>query len=284
LTTRCGRDSDGAISTAWTGNPRTCRARWPEGRLGYALRLGGLRRGLVARRRRAAGDNACGDRHQHQAQVPHQTTMTQIVPSRFGPARPTCVRMSVNCFGDVFQPRIPRSSPGRGIIRVGRCTLRRGSAEVSRRIGDADHCGQPGLDVLDAGIGTGIAARQLQASGCRLLGVEVDARMAELARQSGFTVDVSSFENWDPTEESSTPSWPGKPDTGSTRWREQPRRPTCSGLVACWPRSGTSSRRRRGDHGGLSPDTPRLAVQQRNGARQPCLRSDLHEDHRRHSG
>jgi hypothetical protein len=23
--------------------------------------------------------------------------------------------------------------------------------------------------------------------------------MAELARQSGFTVDVSSFENWDPT-------------------------------------------------------------------------------------
>lgn len=57
----------------------------------------------------------------------------------------------------------------------------------------------PGLDVLDVGIGTGIAARQLEASGCRLLGVEVDARMAELARQSGFTVDVSSFENWDPT-------------------------------------------------------------------------------------
>jgi 2-polyprenyl-3-methyl-5-hydroxy-6-metoxy-1,4-benzoquinol methylase len=38
----------------------------------------------------------------------------------------------------------------------------------------------PGPDVLDVGCGTGIAARQFQAAGCRVLGVEVDERMAEV--------------------------------------------------------------------------------------------------------
>jgi SAM-dependent methyltransferase len=56
----------------------------------------------------------------------------------------------------------------------------------------------PGLDVLDVGCGTGIAARQFQAVGCRVLGVEVDERMAEFARRSGLRVDVSKFEGWDP--------------------------------------------------------------------------------------
>ena len=56
----------------------------------------------------------------------------------------------------------------------------------------------PGSDVLDVGCGTGIVARQFRAAGCRVLGVEVDARMAELARQSGLEVDVSPFEAWDP--------------------------------------------------------------------------------------
>ena len=36
----------------------------------------------------------------------------------------------------------------------------------------------PGPGVLDVGCGTGIAARQFQAAGCRVLGVEPDARMA----------------------------------------------------------------------------------------------------------
>ena len=56
----------------------------------------------------------------------------------------------------------------------------------------------PGRDILDVGIGTGIAARQFQAAGCRVLGVEVDARMAGLARRGGFEVEVAAFEAWDP--------------------------------------------------------------------------------------
>ena len=43
----------------------------------------------------------------------------------------------------------------------------------------------PGPDVLDVGCGTGIAARQFQAAGCRVLGVDPDARMAERARGHG---------------------------------------------------------------------------------------------------
>lgn len=56
----------------------------------------------------------------------------------------------------------------------------------------------PGPDVLDVGIGTGIAARQFQAAGCRVLGVDIDARMAALARRSGLEVEVATFEAWDP--------------------------------------------------------------------------------------
>ncbi len=56
----------------------------------------------------------------------------------------------------------------------------------------------PGPDVLDVGIGTGIAARQFQAAGCRVLGVEVDARMADFARRCGVEVEVAAFEAWYP--------------------------------------------------------------------------------------
>ena len=50
----------------------------------------------------------------------------------------------------------------------------------------------PGPDFLDVGCGTGIAARQFQAAGCRVLGVDVDARMAEFARRTGIPVEVSA--------------------------------------------------------------------------------------------
>jgi SAM-dependent methyltransferase len=56
----------------------------------------------------------------------------------------------------------------------------------------------PGPDVLDVGCGTGTAARQFQAAGCRILGVEPDARMAEFARRTGVEVEVATFEAWDP--------------------------------------------------------------------------------------
>jgi SAM-dependent methyltransferase len=56
----------------------------------------------------------------------------------------------------------------------------------------------PGSDVLDVGCGTGIAARQFQAWGCKVLGVDVDPRMADVARRNGLEVKVSAFEAWDP--------------------------------------------------------------------------------------
>lgn len=56
----------------------------------------------------------------------------------------------------------------------------------------------PGYDVLDVGIGTGVSARPFRAAGCRVLGVEVDARMAGFAREDGFVVEIARFEDWDP--------------------------------------------------------------------------------------
>ena len=56
----------------------------------------------------------------------------------------------------------------------------------------------PGGLVLDVGVGTGIVARQFQAAGCQVLGVDPDARLAEFARHSGVEVEVSTFEAWDP--------------------------------------------------------------------------------------
>ncbi len=56
----------------------------------------------------------------------------------------------------------------------------------------------PGPGVLDVGCGTGIEARQFQAAGCEVLGVEPDARMADFARRGGVEVEVATFEAWDP--------------------------------------------------------------------------------------
>jgi SAM-dependent methyltransferase len=56
----------------------------------------------------------------------------------------------------------------------------------------------PGRQVLDVGCGTGIEARQFQAAGCTVLGVEPDARMAGFARGTGVDVEVATLEAWDP--------------------------------------------------------------------------------------
>jgi SAM-dependent methyltransferase len=55
----------------------------------------------------------------------------------------------------------------------------------------------PGRDVLAVGCGTGIDARQFQAAGCTVLGIDPDERMAAFARQTGVEVEVGTFENWD---------------------------------------------------------------------------------------
>jgi SAM-dependent methyltransferase len=56
----------------------------------------------------------------------------------------------------------------------------------------------PGVEFLDVGCGTGIGARQYRAAGCTVLGVDVDERMAEVARRSGVEVELGKFEDWDP--------------------------------------------------------------------------------------
>src|ERR1700683_2228346 len=56
----------------------------------------------------------------------------------------------------------------------------------------------PGPHVPDVGCATGIAARQFQAAGCKVLGIEPDERMADFARQNGLEVEISPFEGWDP--------------------------------------------------------------------------------------
>ncbi len=56
----------------------------------------------------------------------------------------------------------------------------------------------PGRDVLDVGCGTGIEARQFQAAGCQVLGVEPDPRMAGFAQRTGVEAEVATFEAWDP--------------------------------------------------------------------------------------
>jgi SAM-dependent methyltransferase len=56
----------------------------------------------------------------------------------------------------------------------------------------------PGPDLLDVGSGTGIEARQFQAIGCTVLGVEADPRMAEFARRTGVETEVAMIEDWDP--------------------------------------------------------------------------------------
>jgi SAM-dependent methyltransferase len=58
----------------------------------------------------------------------------------------------------------------------------------------------PGAEVVDVGCGTGIEARQFRDAGCRVLGIEPDPRMADVARGSGIEVEVSTFEAWDPRD------------------------------------------------------------------------------------
>ena len=60
--------------------------------------------------------------------------------------------------------------------------------------------GHSGRTVLDVGCGTGIVARQLQAAGCAVTGVEPDPRMAAFATESGLSVEIAKFEDWDPAD------------------------------------------------------------------------------------
>src|SRR5690349_259040 len=101
------------------------------------------------------------------------------------------------------QPHPPRPEPhrarqvaesfGADAERYDRARPRYPDALVDRIV-----AASPGPEVLDVGCGTGIEARQFQAAGCTVLGVDPDARMAEFARRSGVEVEVATFEDWDP--------------------------------------------------------------------------------------
>ena len=56
----------------------------------------------------------------------------------------------------------------------------------------------PGLRVLDVGCGTGISSRLFQAAGCAVLGIDPDARMADVARHHGTDAEIAAIETWDP--------------------------------------------------------------------------------------
>jgi SAM-dependent methyltransferase len=53
------------------------------------------------------------------------------------------------------------------------------------------------MQVLDVGCGTGKAAVALARRGLSVIGVEVDERMADVARGYGIAVEVAPFETWD---------------------------------------------------------------------------------------
>jgi SAM-dependent methyltransferase len=53
-------------------------------------------------------------------------------------------------------------------------------------------------DALDIGCGTGKLGRLLAERGVSVVGVEIDERMAAVARAHGLRVEVASFESWEP--------------------------------------------------------------------------------------
>lgn len=93
----------------------------------------------------------------------------------------------------LHQARRTAESFGTDAHRYDRARPSYPDALVTRVVGD-----RPEPDVLDVGCGTGIAARQFQAAGCTVLGVEPDARMADFARARGLPVEVATFETWEP--------------------------------------------------------------------------------------
>lgn len=52
--------------------------------------------------------------------------------------------------------------------------------------------------LIDAGCGTGIAARQVADRGVKVVGVEPDSRMAAIAQAKGTEVVVTKLEDWEP--------------------------------------------------------------------------------------
>jgi SAM-dependent methyltransferase len=114
--------------------------------------------------------------------------MTTLPPEPAEPSPPTA---AATLAAAARQRRVAESF-GADAWRYDRARPSYPAAMVDRLVAES-----PGRDVVDAGCGTGIAARLFQAAGCRVLGVDPDPRMADLARGSGLEVEVAKFEQWD---------------------------------------------------------------------------------------
>jgi SAM-dependent methyltransferase len=93
---------------------------------------------------------------------------------------------------ETYQERQVAESFGSDAERYDRARPRYPAAMVAAIV-----AASPGPSVLDVGCGTGIVARQLEAAGCRVLGVDPDARMVALAQRFGVEGEVAKFEDWD---------------------------------------------------------------------------------------
>src|SRR6202453_3836615 len=102
-------------------------------------------------------------------------------------------KQSLRFEGESHQARDMAQSSGSDPERYDRARPTYPAALVERIV-----AASPGRDVLDVGCGTGITGRLFQAAGCRVLGVDTDDRMADLARRSGVEAEVATFESWDP--------------------------------------------------------------------------------------
>jgi SAM-dependent methyltransferase len=132
--------------------------------------------------------------------IPHIPLSSPVPPvdewatAHYGGHMPTIPpERSRSAGNEPHQHRQTAESFGADAERYERTRPRYPDAMVDRIVAAA-----PGPDVLDVGCGTGIAARQFQAAGRLVLGVEPDARMADLARRLGVEADVATFEAWDP--------------------------------------------------------------------------------------
>jgi SAM-dependent methyltransferase len=90
-----------------------------------------------------------------------------------------------------FENRARASSFGADAEQYDRARPTYPSELVDDLMADGPH------DVVDIGCGTAKAGRLFVERGCRVVGVEPDARMADVARRHLPVVEIAAFEEWD---------------------------------------------------------------------------------------
>ena len=164
-----------------------------------------------------------------------------------------------------------RQRHDRGVVRRRRRALRPDPAALPDGADRRDRRRQPRAATCSTSAAAPASPRgSSSAAGCSVLGVDVDARMAEWRaaarpRRRGGARSRPGI----PPAGRSTRSSPGRPGTGSTRSPAPPRRPRCCVPAAGWPCSGTCSSRRPSSAtafvDGLPPRAARAAAQPRAG-------------------